>query len=175
MSAQPEAPATVPPFGATVAGVRALVPDAPIPETLPAGVKGVDAGMVRGWLRELSGRVDRRLAGWRGLRLERNADEQAEDAPSPREAFVDAARGLVLTGAASYTEDARFPTRSEQNDSRYGAVLWRRFEAGLAELDAWLKAELDTGDEKDLDPATAAADAPAYSFPPPAFPDSLRL
>jgi hypothetical protein len=175
VSEQPETPVTVPPFGATVAGVRALIPDAPIPEQLATGVKGVDAGMVRGWLRELSGRVDRRLAGWRGLRLERNAEETAEDAPSPREALIETAAGLVHTAAASYTEDARFPTRAEQNDSRYGAVLWRRFEAGLAELDGWLRDQLDEGDEGDLEPEAAAADAPAYSFPLPAFPDGFRV
>ncbi len=160
-------PAPAPPFAATVAGVRALIPEATIPDVLPAGRKGVITAQVTGWLTELSNRVDLRVAGWRRLRVDQNTAEAADGTPAPLDRFKGAARDVVHNGAASYTEAARYPERARVADSSYAGVLWERFETGLAELAAWVDTEL-TGDDVDtgvIEPGNDP-DTPAGNFPP---------
>lgn len=161
-------PAPTEPYDATVEGVRALLPHATIPDSLPAGGRGVTTSHVAAWLAELSGRVDLRLAGWRRLRVARTEQEESDNHPSPSERFTAAARDLVHNGAASYTEAARYPERAGVTDTSYAAVLWNRYTSGLDDLEAWLTDELATGDEGEVDPETGTAYGdPGYSFPEP--------
>src|SRR4051812_38659784 len=127
------------PFGATVAGVAALVPSAPIRDEIPAGQKGITTAQVEAWLDELSNTVDLRLTGRERLR----SDER-------KAALVDAAKGIVQTGAASYVEAARFSERAAVADTSYAEVLWRRYQSALGELVALLASWL--ADEDDAEP-----------------------
>lgn len=157
----------VPPFAATVDGVRALLPDAQILDTLPPGRRGVTAGQVAGWLAELSGRADLRLTAWRRLRAEPTDIEDLAGEQAPRARFEAAMRDAVHNGAASYTEAARFPERAALSDTSYAAVLWARYTLALAELEAWMAVELDDTDADDtaIEPGHTAGTV-AFSFPP---------
>jgi hypothetical protein len=149
------------PFGATVTGVAALVPSAPIRDQIPAGQKGITTAQVETWLDELSNTVDLRLAGRERLRDE-----------ARKTALVDAARGVVCNGVASYVEAARFAERAAVADTSYAEVLWRRYQSGLVELVALLTGWLD--DEDDAVPEPGGG-SPAWSFPETAFPDGMRF
>lgn len=155
----------VPPFGATVAGVEALLPDATIYDVLPAGRKGVTKAQTAAWLDELSGRVAIRLGGWARLRAT-VLDGEPVDAATPYTQLVDAARTVVHNGAASYVEAARFPERAAAADTSYAGVLWARFTDGLADLAGWLERELAEADNVDVvEPGPVDADAPLGNFP----------
>ncbi len=132
--------AAVPPFGATVDGVRALIPEAVIPDEAPPRSKLVVSGQVVVWLADLSRRVSLRLAGWEALRLVQTDAEALLGLAAPRERLAAYARDLVHNGAASYTESARHPERAQDG---YAAVLWTRFLDGLGELRLWMAAELE--------------------------------
>lgn len=154
----------VPPFGTTVAGVLALVPEAKLvtEEAKAAGAKGVTELDVLGWLDGLSATVSLRLDGWE--QLEAVATDELDSLPD-RELFVARARDLVHNGAASYLEAARYPERAGRAGTSYDTVLWARFEAGLLELAGWLSRRVDTGDSG----VASAAPSLAYSFPEPSF------
>lgn len=166
------------PYGANLAGVKALVPEAPVPEALGPGDRGVTAPQVRTWIASLSARVDVRLSGWRRLRTVATAAEIAAGEAPPRDRLEVAAADLVHNGAASYLEAARFPERASKADTSYAEVLWRRFVDGLDELTAWLAAELDNDaggtQPGDVEPA-AGAGGLGYSFPAASFtPETMR-
>lgn len=165
----------VDPFGALLAGVKALVPEAPLPEALAAGERGVTAGQVVAWIGSLSSQVDLRLTGWRRLRDVATAEEEAAGELAPRARLEAAAADLVQNGAASYLEAARFPERARPADSSsYAAVLWARYVDGLTALAGWLTAELEDASPPD-DVLTARPSGLAYSFPDPSFtPDTMR-
>lgn len=136
-------------YGATFAGVEALVPNLTITYTGSPSV--ADVGR---WLDELGDRVAGRLGALDGLDVDAVASIAAR------------ARGLVHLGAASYAEDAAHPDRTtSQPDARYGAVLWARFLEGLEELASDVD-ELLAG--TGATPGVASAGA-AASFPPPLF------
>lgn len=149
------------PFGATVTKVAALVPSAAIRDELPAGQRGVTTEQVEDWLDELSRKVDLRLSG-----RDRLKDE------SRLEALLDAARGVVLSGAASYVEAARFAERAAVADTSYAEVLWRRHESGLKDLAVLLAEWL--ADVDDAVPEASGGGA-GWSFPGTAFPDGMRF
>ena len=154
----------VPPFGATVAGVLALVPEAKLVTQADrdAGRHGVTVEDVLGWLAGLSATVSLRLDGWE--QLEAATTDELDSLPD-RELFVARARDLVHNGAASYLEAARYPERAGRAGTSYDTVLWARFEAGLLELAGWLSRRVDTGEAG----ASVAAPSLAYSFPEPSF------
>lgn len=170
------------PFGATVDGVIALVPtarlldDTAVPVPVPTGglepgrgggTFAVSVSTVAAWVEELSARLALRLDGWQRL----TATPVAPETTSDRDQLVAFARDLVHNGAASYLEAARYPERSAAATTSYAAVLWARFESGLADLSTWLERRLEDG--TDVADAPALAGVPAASFPPPRFLDSL--
>lgn len=138
------APPPVAPFGATVAGVLALTPEATLVTAaqLVAGRRGVTEADVIGWLEGLSARVSLRLDGWE--RLEAVVIDGADSLPD-RAILIAQARDLVHNGAASYLEAARYPERAAKADTSYAAVLWARFEGGLELLYGWLSVRVNTG------------------------------
>lgn len=136
-------------YGATFAGVEALVPNITVDYSSTPNV-----GDVHRWLDELGARVAGRLG------------ELDELEPGDLEVITERASGLVHLGAAAYVEDAAHPDRaSTQGDARYGAVLWARFLEGLEEL-AVDVGELLAG--AGVTPTVPARPA-AASFPPPLF------
>jgi hypothetical protein len=148
------------PFGASVSGVSALVPAAPVLDALQPGQKGVTAAQVALWVEELSEAVDLRLAGRERLRNEARLAS-----------LLKAARGVIHNGAASYLESARFAERAAVADTTYGEVLWKRYTDGLRELVDMLTAWLSDQD----DSTPEANNAPAWSFPETSFPDGMRF
>lgn len=163
----------VEPFGATGKGAADLVPEARlIPgDTVPAGKYGVTEAQVEAWVRELTGAVALRLAGWQGL----SATPVAPETTSDRDQLIAYARTIVHNGAASYLEAARFPERASNADTSYAAVLWARYRDGLADLAGWLEARLDEGTVTEPTPPDAGSDGPIGSFPAVLFGDGLRF
>lgn len=166
----------VPPFGATRAGVTALVPEAQVVAELAPGRRGVTEAQLDAWLAELSGRVARALDGWETLPDEPDpAETEAGETLSDREELILAARGVVHNGAASYLEAARHPEQAGKATTTYAAVLWQRFEDGLAELVDWLAIRLERGDPADTGDGLVGAPGLAYAFPDPTFTAGLRF
>jgi hypothetical protein len=156
-------------FGASLDGVRSLIPEAKLPDTLPPGTRGVTSGQAAAWLGDLSRRVALRLTGWEQLRFTPTAEDVELARPTPRDQFIAAARDLVHTATASYVEAARFPERAENG---YPAVLWRRFEEGLTGLAEWLDLQLNPpadGDGGGGAVEGGGASVPAWAFPPASF------
>lgn len=154
----------VAPFGATVAGVLALVPEAVVPKAAELnGRKAVTEEQVVEWLGGLSSRLSVRLDGWERLSTEVEDPELIPD----REQFLTHARDLVHNGAGSYLEAARYPERAGKSTTSYDAVLWARYVDGLADLAAWLERRLAAGDA--TNPVRVELDQPAHSFPPASF------
>lgn len=167
----PDPLSPVPPWAATVQGVRDLVPDATIyPDgAVPAGRRAVTEGQVRTWLVGLSGRASITLDGWE--RLSSTVDPGA--VLSDRDRFADLARDAVHNAAASYVEAARFPEQQGKAQGSYSAVLWARYEQTLADLGVWLERRLAdpvTGDTPD--PAASVVD---YHFPAVSFTAGIRF
>lgn len=158
-------PVVVAPFGAHVAGVLALVPEARVPKAaeVPAGRHAVTEEQVLEWLVGLSARLAVRLDGWERLKVEPEEPETLSD----RDTFVAHAADLVHNGAASYLEAARYPERAGKSTTSYDAVLWQRFVDGLDDLAAWLERRLAAGDA--TTPGGADTPVPAHSFPPASF------
>ena len=151
--------APVEPWGATLDGVAALIPDWKIPLTLAPGQNGITRDQVTGWLTELSGIVSLRLTGW-----------AAVTDPDRTAALVTAARAAIHNGAASYVEAARHPDRAVKGATSYADVLWARFTDQLDHLDALLLTWLE-------DPSAAGVPSPgpAFEFPAPLIIDGLRF
>lgn len=173
------ADAPVAPFGATRAGVTALVPEAklvPGDGPLVAGQYGVTEAQVDAWVDELSESVAMTLDGWERLSV---VDTLAADGTtilvvSDRERFLGSARTLVHNGAASYLEAARHPERAAVNDTSYAAVLWARYTDGLDRLAAWLLRRLEDPDA-DVTPEPDLHAGPLHNFPTPLIGDGLRF
>ena len=174
------AAAPVAPFGATRAGVTALVPEAklvPGDGPLAPGQYGVTEAQVDAWVDELSESVAMTLDGWERLSV---VDTLAADGTtilvvSDRARFLGSARTLVHNGAASYLEAARHPERAAVNDTSYAAVLWARYTEGLDRLAGWLTKRLEdpqAGDETEPEDVNGGA---VYSFPTPLVGDGLRF
>ena len=124
----------VDPFGANVAGVQALIPDATLVETLNVGQKAITKDQARQWLVELTGHALIRLSRY----------TQLGDETEPRRvALVAMARDILHNGAASYVEAARYPERAGKAEESYEGVLWRRYQQGLTSLEAQLDEWLD--------------------------------
>lgn len=127
------------PFGATVESTRARVLDVARP-TGAAPVGGTrqaarvpDARVVE-WLLEGGARVGRKL---------RLLDSLGASETDPRRLeYRAAARGLTETYAAALLWDATYPQASK-DATRYGAVLYERYEKGLAELAADLAVDVE--------------------------------
>lgn len=118
------------PYEATVEGTRARVLEVARPAgTAPAGgaARPARIGDVRvaEWLIEGGARVRRKL------RLLDSLGDTESDAV--RLEYRAAARALVETYAAALLWDATYP-QAAKDGQRYGAVLFERFEKGLAEL-----------------------------------------
>lgn len=162
----------VPPFGATVAGVRALLPQVNIVAATPEHVAvsvvntAITEAQVRAWLIEDTAHVARALDGY--LRL---SDEQQDGAPGDRANLAASARSVVLDRTASRTEAALHPARTSTDEASYAGVLWTRAREALAELTAWLEGRL-RGTDPAADPGqtpTGAGGGSYVSAPPPAF------
>jgi hypothetical protein len=130
-------------FGATVAGVRALIPDTPVTDATRPSVASVV-----GWLDTWDARVARKVGD-----LTAFADDLATD-------FAAVAADVVHTRVASITEDAAHPERLP-DDNRYAKVLWDRADVLLAELVA------DVDEARGEEGITVDPEAPAGYFPEP--------
>lgn len=133
----PDPDTPVDPFGATVAGVQALLPDAQFVDTLGVGQKAVTKAQVRVWLVELTGHVMLRLSRY----VELSEVQQT--------VIVNMAADIAHNGAASYAEAARYPERTGKADTTYAAVLWARYTMMLntlgGQLDEWLGDQANGG------------------------------
>lgn len=156
------------PFGATIAGVNALVPEATLLSAPTPGQYGVTTGQVDAWLDELSGRVAMRLDGWQVLPTIPVAPETTSD----RDQAAAYARDVVQNGAASYLEAARHPERASVNTTTYAAVLWERFTAGLEDVAGFVARRLAKGDPTTGgDTAAGSSSSSVGAFPDPTFID----
>lgn len=153
-------PTTFGPWGCSVDGVSALLPDAVFPTVLTAGQKALTRAQVETWLGELSGVASLRLTG-----IERLSN------PGRVTALTDAVRGAVHNGAASYVEAARHPDRAGKGTTSYADVLWARFTDRLADLATLLSQWLT--DPDDADTTDAPGGHPAWAFPESSVPDNL--
>lgn len=116
----------VAPFGATVEGVVGLLPR----RDWTTGNPSMDD--VPRFLGEITNRMVIRLgipASW--------PDYNADGSTGLRATLIAAAAHLAHHGAAAMVQDAGNPeqSRADTTDDSYGAVLWRRYETGLAELE----------------------------------------
>lgn len=181
--ASPEAAPDDPvgPFGATVAGAMALLPDTTLAPERPAPLAGargqitrvITVGEVRGWVQELTATVALRVDGWTRL------SDQVDPALYPvsdRGQLVLEARRLVHSGVASYVEaaHARANTSPTTEAGSYAAVLWGRFEDGLADLTGWLVGRLAGMDPTDEPEGSLSALAVGH-FPPPSIGRGTRF
>jgi hypothetical protein len=169
--------ATVPPFGANLAGVKAFVPEVVLlTGNVLVGKFGVQEAQVMAWLDEMSGTVAMTLDGWERLDdtpTEREVAVGEVPPDSDREQLRRFARTVIHNGAASYLEAARHPERATVNDTSYAAVLWARYLTGLEQLAAWLTRRLAAGGTDDT-----TGDYPggaSFNFPRPIFPDGFGV
>lgn len=135
------------PYAATVEGARARVlnvarPTGVAPAGGAAAAPRVPDARVTEWLLEGGARVARKL---------RAIDELGSSEADPlRGEYRLAARGLTELYAAALLWDATYPQAAKDGEGRYGAVLFARFEKGLAELAADLAVDVagqpDPGD-----------------------------
>ncbi|WP_053207943.1 hypothetical protein [Jiangella muralis] len=151
------------PWGATVDGVAALLPDAPLLESAPVnpqpGQKIVTRATVQEWVDQFCAKVALRLDGWEALRDD-----------SRREYVKLTACDLVHNAAGSYAQAARFPERAGKATDSYSGILWDRYTTGLDAL-AKLVEEWTQDPDESADPTS---DRPAWSFPPVTFYDGIR-
>jgi hypothetical protein len=166
-------------FGASVAGVAALVPEARLyagPMPPPEGTYAITVTQVAAWVDELTDAVAMVLDGWE--RLDDTAvlaDDGTVLVLGDRSRLLGSARTIIHNGAASYLEAARHPERAAVNDTSYAAVLWARYTEGLDRLAGWLTRRLEdpqAGDEPEPEDVNGGA---LYSFPTPLVGDGLRF
>lgn len=206
MPTTPTAPAALStdplgPFGVTVDGVLALIPEATVWPTradVPPGARGITREDVADWIDECSASVAVVLDGWEHARnttpdgvtitTTTNPDGSTttvvNGTPAPTvngapvypgtdlDQLRTFARTVAKNRAASYAEAARHPERAAKADTSYADVLWRRYELGLADLVAWWKAHRPT--TAGTDPATGTPTGHASAmFPPPMYADDM--
>lgn len=143
----PDTDAPAPPYGASVDGVRGLLPH----RTLNPASKPSEGNAAR-WLVQQGARVRARI----GVAYDAlGVDERAG---------VDVlAAGVVELAVAAMVEDAAYPERAGVASTGYGEVLWARSREAWGDLLAALgvdEGEAGTGQ---------AAGEPAFTFPEPLF------
>lgn len=146
----------VPPFGATVALVAALLPDATLPDTAADGQRVVTKAQVHQWINDTTAEVEIAIRGWETIR------EDIRDTISGR------ARAIVATGAAATTEAARTPERAGKADGSYADQLRTRYREDLAELVAAVRDYISEGST-----TIGVSDTAGSSFPPPRLTDHM--
>lgn len=142
-------------FGASVDGVRALLPHRRIDETSRPSLADVERFLAQG-------------SGWVALRLGYPTSFEALDPDDQRPHFEALAAGLVELYAGAFAEDAAHPEQAGPGESSYGSILWERFLRGIDELLEALGKATDTGGGGE-EPAAGHPGTVAYSFPPPTF------
>lgn len=133
-------------FGASVEGVRALLPQLTISETSEPSESDVER-----YIKAAAGHVSVRIGA--PIPADVDSDEYAW------------AQGLVELGAAAYTQSAGFPERAAQAGDSYGEILWNRFLEGI---DEFLEARGESTGSGD-GVGRASPDLPTASFPPALF------
>lgn len=136
------------PYGASVPGVRGLLPH----RTITNASKPSEEDVAR-FLSGIGGKVYARVA--RALAAVEDTDETAE--------LTELARQSIELGAAAMTEDAAFPERAGVAGTGYGEVLWVRHRDTLADLLAGLGIDATEGT------VVAVVDDPVGVFPEPLF------
>lgn len=130
-------------YGASVEGVRALLPHRGISETTKPSDQQVERFLEAAsrWVTARAGALD------------------------PASALYAHARTATELRAAAMAEDAAYPERSGRAGSGYGEVLWARANEALEEIVEVI------GPEPIIDPTdpTTAGKRPAFSFPEPAW------
>jgi hypothetical protein len=138
------------PYGATIAGVAALLPW----RTFTDSSRPTQA-QVEGWLAgEIGGMVAARLGP---------IDDVAVPLEPLRNRLQIAARGLVHLGTAALAEAAGEPEAMEREASAYASWLWERFTEGLAALEVTVDAAVPGPGEAGVGELGEAE----WSFPPP--------
>lgn len=132
-------------YGATVDGVRALLPHL---EPLTAATVPT-VGQVQEHVDRMSEVVAARVG--EALATVVDADQLV--------ALTGLARAAVELGAAAWTEDARYPERAAMADTSYGQVLWSRYREVLEALLIALGV--------DVNAPGGPTGVPVYNFPPP--------
>jgi hypothetical protein len=136
----------VPDFGASLEGVKALLPTTELDDdTRPT------AQQVRGFIDGIGALVSARIGDLATVSADR------------RDVFELAARGVVHLGAAAMAEDAAHPSMTGPDDTSYGSVLWERYREQLDDLAALFASEDGGG------PLVGGGGEPAVSAPPPLF------
>lgn len=148
-------------YEATLQGVADLLPQMSLLEALNPGQRGVTYAMAKGYVLEITGRVQARLINFHRL----NGDAQGR--------IRKGAKDLVHNGAASYAQAARFPEQAQPNTDGYATVLWNRFSTGLDDL-VKLCDQLLADQETDSDECALNKAVPATSFPLPVIDDCTR-
>jgi hypothetical protein len=142
-------------FGASVDGVRALLPHRRIDETSKPTEEQVERFLASG-------------SGWVSVRLGYPTSFAALDAEATT-TFEELAAGLVELYAGAFAEDAAHPEQAGPGESSYGSILWERFLKGVDELLEALGKATDGGAGDGELPVGQAPGSIAYSFPPPTF------
>jgi hypothetical protein len=166
--------ATLAPFGASIAGALALLPDASLPVAAAtdaytrAVVRPVTIDDAERWLAESTAHVVVKLDGWGRL----SQREPVEGGLSDRAALALRARALIHDHVAHVIEATR--GRGDGDTlTGYAELLLRRYTEGLDELVAWLPGRLAGGDPSEPAPGDDFAQLleglPAARFPAPAF------
>jgi hypothetical protein len=135
-------------FGASIEGVRALLPHKTIGPTSRPTEAAVETYLEGG-------------AGWVSARIG-PGNTALLVADDPRTEW---ARSLVELYAGAFVEDAAFPERAAPGDTSYGGVLWERFLRGLDELLEALGEPVEPGGEGE-EPGAVVGPL-LYSFPAP--------
>lgn len=169
--------ATLPPFGASIAGALGLLPDVTLATDAEqaadtaahrAVVRQVTVEDAQRFLEESTAYVVVRLDGWARL----SDREPAVGGLSDRAALALRARALIHDHVAHLIEATR-GRGSGDTLTGYADLLLRRFTEGLAELAAWLPTRLAGGDPSEADPGdenpSELSGLPAARFPEPAF------
>lgn len=140
----------VPPYSATVDGVRAHIPLTSITTETHPSVANVEH-----YLAQLSGTVRARIGDLAGHPLEA--------------VLTEAARGVVEVGAASMAEAAGFPERADRADTSYAGLLWDRHRQMLDDLVAAVLGDIDGDGDPDAGGGGLLAGTPASHFPEPLY------
>lgn len=159
-------------YGATVRGVLDYVPELRLDPADPETARTVVTFL------DFVGPLVSAAIGARLRALQVLADAGVTEAGDVVSQVALTARGLTQMGAASLTQDSRYPeiARADATDQAWGAALWARFQSALADMVTSLDAELERlGADTIVDEVQVEADRPAVSAPPATFHDRMRF
>jgi hypothetical protein len=145
------------PFGASAAGVRALVLDAAANDGVTrigtARPPRVSDTQIEQWLEEGGTRILFQITGYESL------------PPVLLDQVETLARGLLHSYAASFLADATHPEKAG-GAGRLGDSYWQRYQTGLTELAAFVQLEIEKLRLVESPEVGATDFGAGHSFPP---------